>query len=198
MSPQSVRSSDTVSPRHDAKPMVPSRCAIQLFFQFKNRCNKIPLRPRVCRTIRNLSVDETSLLFNIACDQLGICGKSVTEVPQHIRLGTPLGNQMNMKPKDRPIEGEAASSHRPVIGMSYSSRLMLKAHGVNDCAHFVQMPVGNQQHQVKNALAFAAGHGCAAHVLHGNCRHGGLKQSHDAVGCRRSASIPGSQAHHIW
>jgi hypothetical protein len=52
---------------------------------------------------------------------------------------------------------------------------MLKAHAINDCAHFAQMPIRDQQHQVENALAIATGHGCAPHVLSCNARQGGLK-----------------------
>ncbi len=48
---------------------------------------------------------------------------------------------MNVKSEDRAIECEAAFPHRPTIGMLFPSRLMLKAHAINDCAHFAQMPI---------------------------------------------------------
>ena len=82
---------------------------------------------------------------------------------------------MNVKPEDRAIECEAAFSHRSAIGMFFSSRLMLKAHAINDCAHFAQMPNRDQQHQVENALTIATGHGRASHVLNFDTWQGGLK-----------------------
>jgi hypothetical protein len=85
---------------------------------------------------------------------------------------------MNVKSKDRAIEGEAAFSHRSIIGMSFSSRLMLKTHAINDCAHVAQTPNRDQQHQVENALAIATRHSSASHVLNFNTGQGGPKYSH--------------------
>ena len=104
---------------------------------------------------------------------------------------------MNVKSKDRAIEGEAAFSHRPLVGMSFSSRLMLKAHGIDDGAHCVQMPDRNQQHQVEDALAFAPGDGCASHVLDFNAWQGVSKELHDTVCGRRSARIARSQVNDL-
>ena len=97
---------------------------------------------------------------------------------------------MNVKSEDRAIECEATFSHRSGVGMFFSSRLMLKAHAINDCAHFAQMPIRDQQHQVENALAIATGYSCASDVLNFNTWQGGLKHSHDAICRRRSATIP--------
>ena len=169
-----------------------------LSFRFKNRFNKSLLAQSVCRTIRNPSVDETTFLLDIERDQLRIRAQSITELPQPVHLGAALRNQMNVKSKDRALEGEAAFSHRPLVGMSFSSRLMLKTHAINNGAHFAQMPDRNQQHQVEDALAFAPGDGCASHVLDFNAWQGVLQESHDAVCGRRSARIPRSQVNDFW
>lgn len=76
---------------------------------------------------------------------------------------------MNMKLKDRAIECEA-----PIIGVSFSSRLMLKAHAIDDCAHVAQTASRDQQHQVENALAIATGHSCASDVLNFDTGQGAL------------------------
>jgi len=75
---------------------------------------------------------------------------------------------------------------------------MLKAHAINDRAHVAQLPNGDQQHQVENAFAIAPGHSCASHVLDLDIWQGGLKQSHDALGCRQSASIPKPEVNDLW
>ena len=49
-----------------------------LLFHIQDRFNKGLLAERVCRTIRNVSVDEATLLFDIEGDQLRIRGKPVS------------------------------------------------------------------------------------------------------------------------
>lgn len=93
----------------------------RLFRRVENRLDKALLAPSICGPIRNLSVDETTLLLDIQCDQLWICSQSITERPHHLHVGAPLRNEMNVNSKHRAIEREAAFAHRPMIGMFHSS-----------------------------------------------------------------------------
>jgi hypothetical protein len=143
-------------------------------------------------------VDETAFLVDVERDQPGIRGKPIPERPQPVHLGAALGNQVNVKPKDRAFEGDAAFPHRPGVGLSSSAGLRLKAQAIDDGAYLAQLPIGDHQHQVENALAVAPGHGRAADVLDLESGQGGLQQSHDAVCRRRAAAIPRSQVNDFW